>query len=95
MTREEYYASSEFKLARLLNNETHQVGHQVQKLGDILELFCEKFPGINVGDKYCIVEQQLRILNSEARRLVDQMSRFVDVVRPTEFDPNPDDAPKR
>jgi hypothetical protein len=69
MKREEWYNSPEFKKLRMFNNMTHEVGHLVQRLYDMLHILEGDF-GPLIGDKFSLYERQLRIVSVEASNLV-------------------------
>lgn len=86
MKRQEWYDSVQFKKLRLLNNWTHEIKQMTQKLYDILEIVLEDKPDSVIGDKFTIAERQLRIVDVEAVRLIDAMSKFTVTLEPREFE---------
>lgn len=74
MTREEWYASNEFKALRLLHNHAHSIGHVVQELYDILSLVLQQNPQLQISDKTSLVERQMRVVELEADRLRDRIN---------------------
>lgn len=85
MTREEWYASSKFKILRLLNHMTFDIPQICQEIRDVLEVIDET-NRLACFDKFWLVEHQLRIVRLEADKLVQRGSDLSEMLRPKKYD---------
>lgn len=85
MTQSEYYESPSFLITRLLNNKVHGLTQTTQQIADILLLVESIHPGVFLGDRFSVVERQLRIVHLEAQRLIRETSLLEERLRPKTF----------
>lgn len=85
MTRDEYYESPSFLITRLLNNKVHGLTQATQQIHDILFLIEGIHAGVFLGDRFSVVERQLRVVSLEAQRLIREVSLLEDKLRPKSF----------
>ena len=85
MSREEWYRTPDFIILRFLNNMAAEVQHKTQEIHDILELMVTFNPNLAVGDRFTVVERQLRVINLEAGRFWDECRKLDDILSPKKF----------
>ena len=87
MIKDEWYNSNDFKLLRHFDHLTNDIVMQLQELGDIIDLVAALKPmssplaGTN-QDKYTILQQQLKITSTEAKRLWDAEKSWARAFQP-------------
>ena len=69
MTRDEWYESNNFRLLRLLNHYVASFGETLQEIWDIMELVAAMNPDCGYNDKTTILQQQMRIMQEDAKAL--------------------------
>ena len=86
MTRDEWYKSVEFHQLRLLNNMASEVQFKIQHLYDVVGMIhatqmVDNLAGV-ISDQFSLMERQLRIVQLEAKNLVDRCNEVERRLRP-------------
>lgn len=81
MSRKEWYESTAFLKARLLNNLCAEIGQTVQEALDVLKIIDAEHGPLVGNDKFLLVERQLRVVglgSDEMWRAVREFCSFVE-----------------
>lgn len=85
VTRDEWYNSPEFIILRMLNNLAAETGSKASSVYDVLNLLVTARPDLYMGDKFNLVERQLRIVSLEASKLWDRIRDLEHMLAPRDF----------
>lgn len=81
VTRNEWYNSPEFIVLRMLNN----LGQKNSQVYDVLKLLVTARPDLYIGDKFNLVERQVRIVGLEASKLWERIRDLEYMLAPHDF----------
>lgn len=77
MTDKEWAASPQFKMMRLLHNYPFSADQIFSQIHDVLEILLAQDVNLCVGDKFSLVERQLRITRMETEKLRSYIGEYV------------------
>jgi hypothetical protein len=95
MTKDEYYNSPQHTLLQFFHNGAHNVQREAQELRKMLHLIAAEFELGCWGDKYNLVQMQIKLMMAEARHLTDLVSNLTSSLEPhkwSDWDKGPLDS---